>query len=261
MAIKIESGIATIEVSGSSDRYVGCTSDKGTFPPIGMDYRTFTFQPEPGTKGVLIFSNKPDRHSGDIYGGNYFILYQYYWTKGKLVVDYGLTKPIYPFSESMFKGNFGYMVQYRNRIYITNRPDGATFNYFLVDPMVMIRFLAGVATFADLDRNARHVKRHREFEFHYSELKELLAHADSRLGNQGIAMDGLRSELADAIGAAWKSSKAVGALATWANSVKSNGIAQWFLRDHIATLDKLTVEHSLAIGIAAGIADAMKNKE
>jgi hypothetical protein len=154
-------GVGLIEHLSMYTTFLGSTGE-GEFPPTDMSYEQITIKPKAGVDGILVFQHDPRMISG--IG---FDFYQYHWVKGKIVFEYDVH------SERSFSvsKNSGFMVQYRNWIYVTQEPKNADQNCKVVDLFQMLRYLEGKIEIADLERNARSFERRQGHEKRLIELR------------------------------------------------------------------------------------------
>ena len=136
-------GIATIQFHSYS-KFCGY-SGTGEFPPIGNEYRQFTFRPTRGENGLIAFKEN--------YG---YQIYQYRWTDEKLFVTEEEISTTRRFSLSP---DLGIVVACSKWSYVTNIPKDTAQNCKLVDISFILKYIDGKIDIKDLERNSRSIER------------------------------------------------------------------------------------------------------
>lgn len=127
--------------------FIGATVE-GDYPPAGVSYKRFAFEPKPGTEGVLVFLSSTIRS---------FAFFQFGWKEnGKLVVtEDRVARRTHDFNES---DELGYFVRANGTIYATGAPQVAPVGsppVKQVDIVNLFKYVEGKIDASTLDQKAR----------------------------------------------------------------------------------------------------------
>jgi len=177
--ITAENGSAMIRGPLAAEYFCG-SSGRGEFPLVGAKYHSFTFRPEEGEGGILVFVSGP---SNPCFHPQ---LWQYWWEgegedkKKKVIVDYGITRVARQYSRSE---EYGFMVREGEWLYVTAlpRPEDPQHNCKLVNLFTMLRYLEGKIGLEELAAAARVYERKRQHAVRLKELSEVIVDREDRL--------------------------------------------------------------------------------
>lgn len=148
----VKDGTASFEASPSTEVFIGATGP-GEFPETGQTYKVFTFTPEAGTSGIVVF--KSDHQLLD----HYYVLYSYYWEGGVLKIASRIKSWVNKFGQSE---EYSFFVKVGDVIYCVKRPERSKYACKQVDILNLLKYIEGKIDLEMLDKKALLLKLREE---------------------------------------------------------------------------------------------------